>query len=199
MSERQDMEIETSTAGASQHDEKRKRIIEQAFEVALRYGYQRMTMDDVAKASGMSRPALYLQFKNKGEIFSAIASEMMERSLVSAQAALNGPGTVSERIFTAIKTGILDPMEFLANTAHGAELIDMKHQLAGNVMADWHEKKVAMIAEALEASGATKAKDFTGLQLAMMLMDGLDGLKARAKNAKEREDGARALVKLISG
>ena len=192
------MEIETSAGAANHHDEKRKRILEQAFDVALRYGYQRMTMDDVAKASGMSRPALYLQFKNKGEIFSAIAAEMMERSLVSAQSALNGPGTVEERIFTAIKTGILDPMEFLANTAHGAELIDMKHQLAGNVMADWHAKKAAMIADALETSGAAKAKGFAGLQLAMMLLDGLDGLKARAKHAKEREDGARALVKLIA-
>ena len=98
MSERQAMEIETSTATANLHDEKRKRILEQAFDVALRYGYQRMTMDDVAKASGMSRPALYLQFKNKGEIFSAIAAEMMERSLVSAQTALSPQDLIAARL-----------------------------------------------------------------------------------------------------
>ena len=50
---------------------KRKRILECAFDVVLRYGFTRMTMDDVAKEVGISRPALYLQFKNKGEIYSA--------------------------------------------------------------------------------------------------------------------------------
>lgn len=193
------MESQPITGNASQHDEKRKRILEQAFEVALRYGYQRMTMDDVAKACGMSRPALYLQFKNKGEIFSAIASEMMDRALEKAQTALNGTGSTADRVFAAIKAGILDPVEYLTSTAHGAELIDMKHQLAGNVMADWHARKTAMIAEALEASGVAKVKGFTGQQLAMMLLDGIDGLKMRATSSAEREEGARALVRLIAG
>lgn len=193
------MDSDTPASNASQHDEKRRRILEQAFDVALRYGYQRMTMDDVAKACGMSRPALYLQFKNKGEIFSAIASEMMERSLVSAQAALNSDGSIEDRVFAAIKAGILDPMQYLSSTAHGAELIDMKHQLAGNVIADWHGRKAAMIAAALDATGVSISKGFTGQQLAMMLLDGIDGLKMRTTSAAEREAGARALVRLVTG
>lgn len=193
------MESNASNTSASPQDEKRKRILESAFEVALRYGYQRMTMDDVAKASGMSRPALYLQFRNKGEIFSAIASEMMGRALVGARAALDGPGPIEDRLFAAIKTGILDPVEFLHSTAHGAELMDMKHQLAGDAMVSWHAKKLAMVADALEASGVTAAKHLTGMQLAQILLDGMDGLKMRAKTSLERHDGAKALVKLVAG
>ncbi len=193
------MGTKQTTSDTVSADEKRRRILEQAFDVALRYGYQRMTMDDVAKASGMSRPALYLQFKNKGEIFSAIAAEMMERSLSGAHAALERPGSISERVFAAVKAGILDPVNFLASTAHGAELIDMKHELAGNVMADWRARKSEMIARALDESGTATAKGFTGFQLATMLLDGIDGLKMRAVTAAEREDGARALVKLIAG
>ncbi len=193
------MESNAVNSNANPQDEKRKRILECAFDVVLRYGYQRMTMDDVAKACGMSRPALYLQFKNKGEIYSAIASEMMGRALGGARAALDGAGSIEDRLFAAIKCGILDPIEFLYTTAHGAELMDMKHQLAGDVVADWHAKKAAMVAAALEASGAAKAKGLTGDQLADILLDGLDGLKMRAKSAQERRDGAAALVKLIAG
>lgn len=199
MSERQAMELEAATAGANQHDEKRKRILECAFDVVLRYGYQRMTMDDVAKATGMSRPALYLQFKNKGEIYQAIASEMMGRALKQAQAALDGPGQIDDRLFAAIKAGILDPMDVLSSTAHGAELLDMKHQLAGDVIANWRSKKAAMIAATLDESGVAKAKGFAGEKLADILLDGIDGLKMRATSASEREDGARALVRLIAG
>ncbi len=193
------MESSAANSNTNAHDEKRKRILECAFDVVLRYGYQRMTMDDVAKASGMSRPALYLQFKNKGEIYSAIASEMMGRALDGAKAALDGAGPIEDRLFAAIKCGILDPTEFLYTTAHGAELMDMKHQLAGDVVADWHAKKAAMVAAALEASGVAKAKGLTGDQLADILLDGLDGLKMRAKSAQERRDGAKALVRLVAG
>ncbi len=193
------MESNAANSNASPQDEKRKRILESAFNVALRYGYQRMTMEDVAQASGMSRPALYLQFRNKGEIFSAIASEMMGRALQGAKAALDGTGSMEDRLFAAIKTGILDPVEYLHSTAHGAELMDMKHELAGDAMADWHAKKLAMVADALEASGVANAKGLSGAQLAQILLDGIDGLKMRAKTSQERHDGAKALVKLVAG
>jgi AcrR family transcriptional regulator len=188
-----------ATHDAGSAEDKRRRILECAFDVALRYGYQRMTMDDVAKACGMSRPALYLQFKNKGEIYKAIVSDMMGRALDDAQRALDGPGDISVRLFAAIKSGILDPVDFLQATAHGAELLDMKHELAGEVIADWRAKKAAMIAAALDESGAAKAKGFAGDQLADILLDGIDGLKMRAKSAQERHDGAKALVTLICG
>jgi AcrR family transcriptional regulator len=189
----------TAAAQTNPSDERRKRILECAFDVVLRYGYQRMTMDDVAKACGMSRPALYLQFKNKGEIYQAIASDMMGRALERAQAALHGPEPIEQRLFLALKHGILDPVGFLQSTAHGAELMDMKHELAGNVMADWHAKKSQMIAAALDASGTAKAKGFSGMQLANILLDSIDGLKMRAKSAEEREESTKALVKLVCG
>lgn len=193
------MEFSSANNVPNVNDEKRKRILECAFDVVLRYGYQRMTMDDVAKACGMSRPALYNQFKNKGEIYSAIASEMMGRALEGAKTALNGPEPIEDRLFAAIKCGILDPTEFLYTTAHGAELMDMKHQLAGDVVADWHSKKTAMVADALETSGVAKAKRLSGVQLANILLDGIDGLKMRAKTSQERLDGAKALVRLVAG
>ena len=158
-----------------------------------------MTMDDVAKACGMSRPALYLQFKNKGEIFSAMASDMMGQALDNARAALNGSGTMEQRLFAAIKAGILDPTEFLYSTAHGAELLDMKHQMAGDAIVEWYAKKAEMVAVALETSGIARAKGLSGRQLAAIALDSIEGLKQRTKTAEERSDGARALVKLIAG
>ena len=193
------MESNAANSNASPQDEKRRRMLDAAFDVALRYGYQRMTMDDVAKASGMSRPALYLQFKNKGEIFSAIAAEMLGKALDGAKAALDGEGPIEDRVFAAIKCGMLDPIEFLHSTAHGAELMDMKHQLAGDVMTNWHAKKLAMVAKALEEAGVAAVKHLTGIQLGEILLDGMEGLKMRATTAQERHDGAKALVRLVAG
>ena len=49
--------------------DKKSRILAAARDVFIRYGYKRVTMGDIAKAAGMSRPALYLVFQCKPEIF----------------------------------------------------------------------------------------------------------------------------------
>jgi AcrR family transcriptional regulator len=196
MSERQEMNLDTDKAGP---DPKRQRILDSAMAVVLRYGFQRTTMDDVAKEAGISRPALYLLFKNKTEIYRALAESVMGEALRRAKAALSTDGGVEELVFAAVKTGILDPTDFLMATAHGAELLDMKHSMAAEAIQDWRAKKAAMIAEALESAGAAKAKGMSGAALADILLDGLEGLKLRAKTGAEREAGARALVKLVAG
>ena len=180
-------------------DPKRQRIMDSAMAVVLRYGFQRATMDDVAKEAGISRPALYLLFRNKTDIYRALAESIMGQALDAARAALCGEGPAEARVFAAIKAGILDPMDFLMATAHGAELLDMKHAMAADALLTWRTQKAAMIAQALETSGAAKAKGMSGAELADILLDGIEGLKIRAKTSAEREQGARALVRLIAG
>jgi AcrR family transcriptional regulator len=178
---------------------KRQRLLDGAMAVVLRYGYARTTMDDLAKEAGISRPALYLHFRNKGEIYQALAGSMMAKAIEAARAALNGGGPVEARVFQAVKTGILDPMDFLMATAHGAELLDMKHAMAAAAIKNWRAEKAAIIAAALDGSGVAQAKGMSGAQLADILLDGIEGLKLRAKTSQEREEGARALVRLVAG
>ena len=78
-------------------DPKRARILQCAFAVVLRYGFQRTTMDDIAKEAGISRPALYLQFKNKTDIYRAIAEGNLGHALENAVRALDGEGSLEER------------------------------------------------------------------------------------------------------
>jgi AcrR family transcriptional regulator len=196
MSERQAMNLHAEKTGS---DAKRQRILDGAMAVVLRYGFQRATMDDVAKEAGISRPALYLLFKNKTEIYRALAESVMGEALQRAETALAAKDGIEERIFAAVKTGILDPTELLMATAHGAELLDMKHNMAAEVIQGWRVKKAAMIAESLETSGAAKAKGLSGAALADILLDGMEGLKLRTKTSAELEQGARALVKLVAG
>ena len=178
-------------------DPKRALILKSAFAVVLRYGFQRMTMDDVAKEAGISRPALYLQFKNKADIYRALAEAMMGRALDEAVRALEGNGSLEERLYGSIKAGVLDPTEMLLASAHGAELLDMKHTIAGEVFQNWRRKKSALLARAIDAERS--GNRLTGQQLADILLDAIEGLKARVKDIDELREGVRALVKLVAG
>jgi AcrR family transcriptional regulator len=58
---------------------RRARILVGAMKVFLAYGFQRTTMDDIARAAEISRPALYLLFRNKTDIYRALASGFLEQ------------------------------------------------------------------------------------------------------------------------
>jgi len=54
-------------------DEREKRILDAAVDLTLRYGYDKTTVSDIAKAAGISKGAIYLHYKSKDDLFEAMA------------------------------------------------------------------------------------------------------------------------------
>lgn len=182
---------------ANPSDPKRAFILERAMELVMRYGYKRMTMDDIAKATGMSRPAVYLHFKNKAEIYRAIAGDMLLQARSVASEALDKPGPLQDRLYNAIRLAMLDMLDFMMSTPHGAELFDLKDELAGDVLVEWHESMASLFALHLDNEAPCKS-GLTGTERAHALLNGLEGLKCNAGTADERAKGALVLVKLVA-
>ena len=67
---------------------RRDRIIAAGTDVFLRYGHARTTMGDVAEKAGISRPALYLVFPRKEDIFTAVIEHLIEETLEKYREAL---------------------------------------------------------------------------------------------------------------
>ena len=105
-------------------DPKRVRILDGAMKVFLAYGFSRTTMDDIARAADMSRPALYLLFKNKTDIFRAIAMMILSRSVEAAKMALDGDSAFPERMMRAIDEAFISMMSAVVASPHGAELLE---------------------------------------------------------------------------
>ncbi len=53
----------------------RRRLLDAAFEVFTRKGFSRTTLGEVAAAAGVTRGAVYWHFKNKVDLFMALAEE----------------------------------------------------------------------------------------------------------------------------
>ncbi|MGX9143011.1 TetR/AcrR family transcriptional regulator [Mesorhizobium sp. 128a] len=182
-------------------DPRRVRILDGAMKVFLAYGFSRTTMDDIARAADMSRPALYLLFKNKTDIFRAIAMMLLSRSVEAAKVALAGDGTFTERMTRAVDEGLISMMRGVISSPHGAELLDMKSSLADLVVC-WRDGLGGHIAAAIEKEAGRNgadlaAKGLSARLLADMLLDGLEGMKARISDADEQRKAAGALVKVI--
>ncbi len=67
---------------------RRDQIVAAATTVFLRYGHARTTMNDVAEEAGISRPALYLVFPRKEDIFAAVTERLIREKLEQYRKAL---------------------------------------------------------------------------------------------------------------
>ena len=59
-------------------------VLETALTVFARYGFNKTSIEDIAKAAGISRQGIYLHFKNKDEIFSASIEKTLDDGVQAA-------------------------------------------------------------------------------------------------------------------
>ena len=85
---------------------------------------------------------------------------------------------------------------------HGAELIDMKNDLAGGIMQDWHERSVGLFRTAIDKEVESRGVDLserglTSHVLAELLVDGLEGVKHRVADVEAQRTALRQLIRVI--
>jgi AcrR family transcriptional regulator len=185
----------------NEEDPKRARVLEGAMKTFLAYGYERTTMDDIAKAAEMSRPALYLIFRNKAEIYQAIGSVLLGRSLEQANTELSGDGPLGERLMRAFEVAIFSMIEAIEQSPHGADILDMKNALATGLLETWQSGLLDMVTDAIEAeaqrTGVTLFGGLSARDLASVALDAIEGTKARGGSIAEKRRTARSTVALI--
>lgn len=183
-------------------DDRRARILEGAFKVFLAYGFNRTTMDDIAKAAEISRPTLYLAFRNKSDIYRALAAQFLEEAAADTARVLAEDGPFAERLDRMCSDVFFCMMQEIENTPHGLELLDMKNSLAGDIIADWRVRLDATLTAAIEAEARARgvdlaAKGLSAAVLASMLFDALDGMKMRVSDPMAHLAAAKQLLKVI--
>lgn len=181
---------------------KRQRVLGAAMSIFLSYGFKRVTMDDIAHAAEMSRPALYLLFRNKNDIFRAVTDMVFVRMLDVAEERLKATGDLGTRLNAAIEDGMICLMQEVSQSPHGEELLDMKNSIAAELIAGWNNALAAIVRDAITADAKVRGVDLCGRgvsaqTLAEMLLDGVQGLKQRQSDAAAQRKGAQQLVRVV--
>jgi AcrR family transcriptional regulator len=70
-------------------DARQLALLDAAVGVFARYGFRKTSMEEVARAAGVSRQGLYLQFANKEELFRKALEHSLNNQLIAAEAALS--------------------------------------------------------------------------------------------------------------
>ena len=115
------------------NEEKTEYILQAARAVFFRYGYVRTTMGDIAKEVGMSRPALYILFSGKEEIFSAVITWMNEQAIKEIQSKIDTYPTLQAKLTYAFEVWVVEGYERVKLSPDAQDLFDYSFEAVKNM------------------------------------------------------------------
>ncbi len=127
-------------------DSRQKAILNSAFQAFATYGFRKTSMDDIARGAGMSRPAVYLHFKNKEAIVSKLTEVYYAEKSAAVAEALATPGAVPDVLTRAIRAQTAGMAAILASP-HGLEMLDNTKSMAAEVISEGEARMAGLYAE----------------------------------------------------
>ena len=180
--------------------EKKAKVLEAAESVFLRFGYRRTTMGDLAAAAGMSRPALYLVFCNKEEVFEAVLRTFTARTLAEIRQGLDARPTPIEKLRFAFELWAVRPFGFFEASP------ELREPLHGGLAFARPAIDEAIVAFEVELVGilaplgaSAPAKALPPEQIARVLTRAVHGFKESAKNPEELRAMIDGLLEMVLG
>lgn len=191
------------SAPPSLPDERRTALLQAALEVFARYGYRKASMDEVARAAGLSRQGLYLHFPSKELLFREVVNFLIERTLLAGKAALSDKSrSIAENLVIAFTTMHGEFVSTLGTTPHLTELLETSTQLVGSLIQDQECAFHEAVAHAIERAGIAKkwkSAKLSARDLAELLETVATGLKHRVISPADYRERIAKAVRVICG
>ena len=163
--------------------DKEKRILEAAYGVFFRYGFTRTTMGDLAAAAGLSRPALYLVYPGKAEVFAAVVQWFIESTLATMHEGLDRSWPLERQLLHVLEFAVARPFETVRTYPDAADLLSLDHTMPA-IEASFVKLR-DYLAELLRAPVAASALGVTAEELARALMAAMRGFKLVAADGAD--------------
>ena len=185
-----------------EQDPRRAAILMAAAAVFARYGFKRTSMEDIAKAAGISRAAIYLHYRSKQDVFRSLVQGYFEIAEGRMRAALR-PGLAPEAALEAAFNAKLGPeMRPLIESPHGKELIDANFATAADIVEAAEARLGGLIADWLTAEDAAGRLTLAPIDgdaptLARTMVAALGGLKHEAGSYAALQTGMGRLARLF--
>jgi len=182
-------------------DDKKSRILAAARTVFLRYGFRRVNMNDIAEAAGVSRPALYVLFKNKEEIFIAAYLGWVDEAIALVKTAMAQTALPKDKLSRAFEIWAVRPFEMTMGSAEAQELVDCSLAFAQASRTQGYaifEATIAPVVASLSETLAEAPRIAPG-RMAHVLVSAVRGFKQTAATPEDMRQLIDELLQLSFG
>jgi len=129
--------------------EREEQIIDAMLAVILRFGYSRMTMNDVAREAGLSRQSVYLCFRTKADLLNAATDLIAERTLAGIREGLAAQEDLSTRLDIIFHAIAVHSYEQMQKSVDATDIVNGFNDVAGDALRRAETAYTAIIAEVL--------------------------------------------------
>ena len=134
------------------NDSKREKVLASAHQIFIRFGYRRTTMGDLAKAAEMSRPALYLLYANKEDIFRSVIIRYFNRAKSLAEKRISECVQLSEKLTAVMEVWVEDSYSEVSSSAEVGDIYEAGHSFAEDLKDQFCDLYAAQILEIFKQS-----------------------------------------------
>jgi AcrR family transcriptional regulator len=179
-------------------DSRQKAILNSAFQAFATYGFRKTSMDDIARGAGMSRPAVYLHFKNKEAIVSKLTEVYYTEKSTAVAEVLASSGSVPDVLTRAIQAQT-EGMTVILASPHGLEMLDNTKSMAADVISEGEAKLAGLYADWLtQQAQAGRVRLLTeAAETGRTITATLKGLKLIGAGAEVYEQQVEQIAALI--
>ncbi len=163
--------------------EKEQHVVEKAQEVFRRYGYARTTMGDLAAAAGLSRPALYLVFPGKKEIYNAVVKWVSESSLEVIREGLRNEWPLEKKLLYAFEMSIGQAFDRVKAYPDAEDLLSFNYE--SHKIEPSFGNFQGYLAELLRETVNRSSLDVTAREVARTLLSSMRGFKVAATDGRD--------------
>ena len=174
--------------------DKQAEILRAARFLILRQGLRATTMEAIATEARVAKPTLYKYYGDKSAVFEALVAELLVELHGRFVAALQGQGSVAERIAAALTAKYAAVTEFMAGSAFADELYDEHSRVTGPAVQVADAELDATLVRELEAAGVKEART-----VGQVLVGGAYGIFRKAKPGQDVGLAIRMLVGAVVG
>jgi AcrR family transcriptional regulator len=163
----------------------------------MRYGYRRVTMDDIARQVGISRPALYLTFPGKEAIFRDVVAMGHEELLHEIEAGLPDQHSLSAQLVHVFELWSVRTFDMVARSPAADELMTSSYDFAGDVFERAAQRLARIVTDLIRAAVAKPdALQPPAAVRARIVIAAAHGFKSAARDTQDMRTLVHDLVRM---
>ncbi|GGA44234.1 TetR/AcrR family transcriptional regulator [Paenibacillus physcomitrellae] len=179
-------------------ENKKQHIVGVALEVFFKYGYKRVSMNDIAEAAGISRAGLYLYFKRKEDIFNAAIVYHGDILIEEIKRGLPALDTAEDKMMFAFEVWSVRNFDASLHSPEYQEITDSSYQFAREALDTSYDKLAVLLAALLKEREVQADVGIPAERVGHLLTGALRGFKTVAKSSEELRHMLRDLLQIVS-
>jgi len=134
-------------------EERKKDILDAALYCFLNFGYGKTSMDDVAKKAGISRPLIYLKFKNKEDLLLGLFDHITEGPMLEAEEIVKSSLPKREKLLKMVEVLKIGPWSKISGCPMSQEFFNSCCDMDEKHFEKYEKQKLKLLTEILGDKG----------------------------------------------